>query len=1056
MKPIKLTMSAFGPYKKREIIDFRELKDHYLFLITGPTGAGKTTIFDAICYALYGETSGTDRPEKSIRCQNAPAEVLTEVEFTFELKGKEYTVYRRPKQERPKKSGEGTTEAPGEATLHMPNKERPITSLTGVTGKITDLIGLELNQFRQIMMIPQGEFRKLLTAPSSERTEILKRIFKTYLYSDLQRKFKEKSLELRKKIDQKALQRKNELLTLEYERDTTMGEEIHQELQKEYLNIEKLIVLINSSLKADMESLKEYKKIKEEKEEKLGKLYEERQKAVDNNEKLKDLEVLEKTLKQLEEEKETITKKEEELKQILRAEKIEPKRKYYLDRKKELEKKQQEIKNEKKAFEILVKEIETMEEEKKEVTSEAYKMVLENLNKEIIKLEEYQGVLKEVQEIQGKFEEAVLNQKKALAEHFEIKGEMENCKKELEGKQSIIEKYKGVEKKLYEKENELISLKQLGDLIKKNEEGMVNLIKLQEDVKEKEALYQKHEEAWKTADQDWKEKRRCYHLNQAANLAKELERGQPCPVCGSKEHPIPAKFSEKASTIEEVEQAERVVNEALDLRNNAEVALETIKVRKASAKEAVENYYAELNKIMDTDSPMLPEIFEMDKALITIHGIKIDQEKKEKSLLNTVEKLKADQKAYEEAEVKKAGLDKDYTLITQKEEKAKEKVLLEELRVNQLDTQRETMLKNIPRELRGEKTLANREKQLISERNLKEKRKDQVQEDYLKKHDEKTTMLAAITTGEKNLKGLTEQFDQEKNHYEKALEEQGMTEKDYLDFEMKLPIKAAIEKEIKDYNDEINSKKAAIIQQKLGIKEFETAKIDVLDQRIHDFKEKLTNLQDEMDDVKQRRTSNERIIRNMANINLEMEKEEEELKILGHISDVINGNNERKMPFERFILRTYLKDVLIAANQRFTSMTNGRYTLKLSDTVEDRRLSSGLDLEVFDRYSGLPRSVKTLSGGESFKASLSMALGLAEVVQAHAGGIMLDTVFIDEGFGTLDQESLDSAINCLIKLQDTGRLVGIISHVEELKERIQAQLVVSGDETGSQAEFRVS
>lgn len=1056
MKPIKLTMSAFGPYQETEVIDFRELKEHHLFLITGPTGAGKTSIFDGICYALYGETSGSDRPEKSIRCQSASSEVLTEVEFTFQLKGKEYTVHRRPKQERRKKSGEGMTEAPGEATLHLPKEERPITGITDVTGKITALLGLELSQFRQIMMIPQGEFRKLLVAPSNERTEILKRIFKTHLYSDLQRKFKEKSRDLEKKMEQKVLQRKNELLKLAYDPGASWGEEVHQELQKDDLNIDRIIVLVSTSLQADTETLINFQKIKEEEEQKQRKLYEERQKAVDNNQKLKDLEVLEKELKQLEEQKETIKKKEEDLEKIQKAEKVEPKRRYYLERNKEVEKKQKGIIEEKEALETLKKELETLEQEKKEVTSEFYTKDLENLKKEASKLEEYQTVLKEVKGINGEYKEADKRQKKALEELRAIKDQLEKYKKDMEANQKVMEKYKGAEKELYEKERERSALKQLITLLQKTEKSMINLSKLEEDVKTKASAFEKLEELWEKANHNWNEKRRRYHLNQAAYLAKKLELGKPCPVCGSEDHPVPAEFSEKACSIEEVDQAEAIVNDRAVAKNNAQMALETAKTRKISEEEVVESYYVELTKMLETDRDILSDDVGLSKEITVISQIKEEQEREEEFLNQAIKQLKKDHKTYEEAEKKKEDLHKELTALTEQEEKAKEKVQNEENIVNQLETRRETMLKNIPQELREEEALTNREEQVASVLKEKETRKDKILENYQKKHDEKTTMTASINTGEKTLKDLREHLDYEKKLYEKALNEQHITEEEYLNYEMEIPQKKGIEKELKDYHDALGNKKAAIVQQKSGIKDFEMAKIEVLDHRIEDSKEALRKLQDEMDIIKQRKLSNKTVIDNVEKLNKDMEKEEKAFKTLGHISDVISGNNEMKMPFERFILRSYLRDVLTAANLRFTSMTNGRYRLKLADSVEDRRTSGGLDLEVFDRYTGLPRSVKTLSGGESFKASLSMALGLAEVVQSHAGGIMLDTVFIDEGFGTLDQESLDSAINCLIDLQDAGRLVGIISHVEELKERIQAQLLVQGDESGSWTKFRVN
>ena len=1048
MKPIKLSMSAFGPYKETETIDFLELQDHHLFLITGPTGAGKTSIFDAICYALYGETSGSDRPEKSIRCQNASPNVLTEVEFTFELKGKPYTVYRRPKQERPKKSGDGLTEAPGEANLYMPREDRPITGLTGVTGRITDLVGLELNQFRQIMMIPQGEFRKLLVAKSDERTEILKRIFKTHLYGDLQRKFKEKSRELEKKIEQKVLQRKNELLTLDYDPKETFGEDLELELQKEHLNIERIIEIVKRSQHGDTEALINLTKMKEQEDNEQQKLYEQRQSAVDNNQKLTALEELEKDLKLLEDQKETFEKKEEEYKNIQQAEKIAPKQKYYQDRKKEVEEKHQGLDRERTAFETLLKELQSLDQEKEEVTSEIFMGELEALKKETSKLEEYREVLRDVKDISKEYEEAEKLRKQAEDQHRKLQEELAAAKAALAATQKVMEENREAAKSLYENEIKRSELKQLIALLKKAGKSLENLEALQEEEKMHETAYHQAEEAWEKADQHWKEKRRRYHLNQAANLAKELKDDEPCPVCGSADHPSPATFTEAPCTIEEVDQAEELVTRAAKDKSSAQMNLETARTRKLNAKETVDTHYRELEEI-------LPEDVKITKNPAAITKLTAEQEAKASSLNQKIIQLIKDKETFEQAEKKKAELDEAFEKLTEKEGQGKEKVQYHENAAKLLETKRDTMLKNIPVELTDEQALESRKLQVSSEMNRKEARKDRILEEYQKKHDERTKISASIATAEKALKGMEERLDQEKAFYHKALEEEGMTEEAFLYFQQKIPEKNGMEKELTDYHDALKNKKAAIAQQRSGIKDFEKAELEDMNLKIEGSKERLSKLLEDIDTVRQRKGSNHRILENVHGLNKDMEKEEKDFKTLGHIANVISGNNEMKLPFERFILRSYLRDVLTAANQRFTSMTNGRYTLKLADGIEDRRASSGLDLEVFDRYTGLPRSVKTLSGGESFKASLSMALGLAEVVQSHAGGIMLDTVFIDEGFGTLDQESLDNAINCLIDLQDAGRLVGIISHVEELKERIQAQLIVQGDETGSRTVFRL-
>ena len=1067
MKPVKLTMSAFGPYKEKEVIDFRELKNHHLFLITGPTGSGKTSIFDAICYALYGETSGTDRPEKSIRCQSSSQEVLTEVEFTFQLRGKEYTVYRRPKQERLKKSGEGTTEDKGDATLTLPDEDRPITGLTGVTAKVTDLLGLELSQFRQIMMIPQGEFRKLLVAKSDERTEILKRIFKTHLYGDLQRKCKEKSRELEGKIQQKVIQRRNEIAKLTVDESTPQGERLKGEMEKEHYNIETLIDLVKETLKEDADGLKSLEKIREQEEKIRDGLIEERQKAIGNNLKLKDLEKLEASLKTLEEQKDAMKIKEEDTDRIKKAEKVEPKRKSYLGRKNDVEKKKEELKVEKAALEDLEKVLATLKIAYDEVTSDAYKKQIEEGKKEAGKLVDYQAVLKEVNAIDADLKDGETKKKKAVEEHSEIKDNLAGCKKDLEDRKKIMEDHKGAEKTLYEKKNELSALRRLIELLKKTEKTMITLDGLKEDVRQKESAYLKADEAWKAADQSWKEKRRLYHLNQAAILAKELKEGAPCPVCGSEDHPMPAELSEEACTMEEVDKAEVLAEQKEKEKNSANITLETAKTKLESGEAEVENHYEELvgshygelavslaedKKTKSDDAETSPQIA---KDLKSITQLKEDQKKKEENLNTEITKLEKDKETYEEAEKKKIELDKDLEDLTGKEETAREKVLEEEKAVNLLETKRETMLKSIPEELREEKALLAREEKITSALKEKEKRKEKVEKDYQETLNEKAGKEASIESGEKTLKTMEERLTAEKALYEKALEEHHFTEDEYLRYEKMIPEKDGMEQELKEYHEGVANKKAAIEQQKSGIKDYELVKIEVLDEAIEEATKKLKDIRESMESIKHRSDSNRKIIYAVEALNQEMREEEREFRTLGHLSNVISGKNRENLPFERFILRSYLRDVLSAANQRFSAMTNGRYTLQLADGVDDRRTSGGLDLEVFDRYTGLPRSVKTLSGGESFKASLSMALGLAEVVQSYAGGIMLDTVFIDEGFGTLDQESLDSAISCLIALQDAGRLVGIISHVEELKERIQTQLIVSGDETGSRARFRV-
>lgn len=367
--------------------------------------------------------------------------------------------------------------------------------------------------------------------------------------------------------------------------------------------------------------------------------------------------------------------------------------------------------------------------------------------------------------------------------------------------------------------------------------------------------------------------------------------------------------------------------------------------------------------------------------------------------------------------------------------------------------QYDTFIKDIPKENQSLEPLLEEKNKISHTLKLQEEEKKFILNQY---NHEKETELQLMTQED----GLKEQV----NHLTESLQladdklqallkdhEIGSVETlmNLLSHTIQIP---SLEKAIKSYEDQM-----LLLKDKcLELQEFEEKTLydlSLLDDKIKALEEKEGKLNQEISDINKWISQHESIINQVAQIRKDILKSEQDYKVLAHLSDVINGKNAKNINLERFVQATYLEDILEVANSRLLKMTNNRYLLKIGQDVMDRRSGSGLDLEVDDSFTGQARSVKTLSGGESFKASLALALALAEVVQAYAGGIQLDTVFIDEGFGTLDQESLDSAINCLVDLQDSGRLVGIISHVSELKERIQTQLLVKPGDAGSTTEF---
>lgn len=1070
MRPLQLTISAFGPYKEREVIDFTKLQDHHLFLITGATGSGKTSIFDAICYALYGETSGTDRPERSIRCQNASLDFLTEVEFSFRLHSKEYRVQRKPKQEQPKKRGEGVTEVPGDALLYLPGVETPVTGLKNVTDKITELIGLELSQFRQIMMIPQGEFRKLLVAKSDERTEILKRIFKTHLYGDLQRKFKEKSRLLEDKIKLTTEQRKEEIHKLQYDAETETGRELEAELRAEFLSFDRILRLTNTQIEKDIESEGLLLSEKKSEEEKRDRLITRKGKAEDNNQKLKALEKLNEELGKLENEQVAITGLETEIGIMEKVEKIRPVKEAYRQRKDEAEEKAKALTADREMLEKLTEEVESLEEEKKTVTAKEYKDALDGMKARAGKLRDYLTVLGDVKEIQEAYQAEKSLSDQAKKAHEDLLTEVQECQGEIAANEKTLEQLKDTDKEFYEKNRELQQVENLLSGLEKVIRGTEEIEKLEKKKAQKEEALDGAKNKETEAETRVKTRKQRYHQNQAALLAKELQTEVPCPVCGSTEHPAPATLSEEACTLEDVEKAEDAYSKARKSLTDAQLAFENARTNVRHQQKELESDLKalkdpekskereELINLLEKEDNFLnpqkdPEKFKQNQQALIAYQ-KTTNEHKEELLLG-IEKVKENQKISESASKKLASKKKALEALQEQAEKAAKALQEKMTSLNTLDTKLKTRLEEVPGDLREEKSL--REKISHTEKELaeKEQRMNKVVEEYQKKYNRKNKKASAVEEGEKELKVRAQKEQAEKEKYDQALTEQELTEEEFLFYLEKLPKKPTLEKQVKEYYETLHGTKSSIKQQKSNITSFETEDIEAYNQEIHKLNEILTEKQNLLETVKLRKRGNEAVVVKVEELNFAIAKEEKEYRTVGHLAEVIGGKNRENLPFERYILRSYLSDVLRVANHRFEPMTGGRYALKLAEGVEDKRTSAGLDLEVFDRYTGLPRSVKTLSGGESFKASLSMALGLAEVVQSHAGGIMLDTVFIDEGFGTLDQESLDSAINCLIDLQDAGRLVGIISHVEELKERIQAQLIVEGDETGSRADFRV-
>ena len=1095
MKPKKLVISAFGPYGEKTVVDFEKLGEKGLYLITGDTGAGKTTLFDAITFALYGEASGNVRETGMFRSKYAPEDVPTYVELTFIYQGKDYKVTRNPEYLRPKGRGTGFTLQKAEAELVFPDGRQPVTKTREVTKAITELMGLDYRQFTQIAMIAQGDFQKLLLAGTTERGEIFRQIFHTGIYQDIENRLRDAVKGKWKEYDGMRLS------ILQYLGDAFISEDPQAEAEWKELKKAKFegktirgIQLLVDAIKRQEDSLREVKDHINglDKEIKaasrgLGEVQQKQKMKKNLEAKQEQLEVLVPKVTEAEEQKKEAEEAAggcellaEEIRG-LRAQKdgLEA----FIKKKKTAGENADQIEKEKESAGRLNTEKASLEQAVQE-----NKEARESLKGVEAQKERLQSILKEVQDKAKQLEdgENALNQavieknvgEKKVAELEKNENELALQKEELKKKETALTELAGTELvlqvragQLREFQTQVVQLEQaerrLGETQDKYEKAVVER-------NEEREVYNQLEQAFLDA--------------QAGLLAKHLKEGEKCPVCGSLHHPQLAVIADQVPDKKVLDRKREILE--LKEKNVQQLSAQAgqMKEQLGDLREQYKNkggqifgdFWNEISEVPDMEG------FGTEKSAAESQDVI-------KVKMHLAEELSSCDQKLKEAQAAKESLEKcqkELAALEQMEKALRDKLLKtrniyssaagslsllikQSIEILQLEKQQEDL-----QSVQIQSGIQDTQQMLVwikaAYMQLKEENRDALEavQAEIRKNREKADILDHLQIQAEKLeirqKTLSDSISQKALDIQKLeiqleelkrqIEEESQVYGFMTTYEIDAVLKAKTEKKqvleknlkradetLGQLKQQCESLKSSIETLKSQISSTVESSEDEIQAKINTFSEEKKNWEEVYSRQFSQLQSNRRIYEAVQGQLEKMAAAEQEYVWMRALSDTAGGtlSGKRKIELETYVQMAYFDRILRRANLRLMTMSSGQYELKRQENGESKKEKAGLELNVIDHYNGTERSVKTLSGGESFQASLSLALGLSDEIQAGAGGIRLDAMFVDEGFGSLDEDSLNQAIRSLNDLAEGQRLVGIISHVGELKDRIERKIIVT-------------
>jgi DNA repair protein SbcC/Rad50 len=1050
MKPVYVKMSAFGSYASEETVDFTDV-NHGIFLITGDTGAGKTTIFDAITYALYDQTSGGKRDGEMMRSQFADDDVRTFVELKFIYNGETYIITRSPRQERnsKRKNKDGdytkTLDQPG-VELIMPDGMPYRGKIKETNQKIIDSIGLDVNQFTQIAMIAQGDFLKLLHAPSKERKEIFSKIFNTRIYWRIEEELKNSAKSIYGKLEDNRKDILREMDNVQCINGSNYEVEWNTMTRFSESNPELQITIVQQIVNEAKQKEGNVTKELNENQAALSLVITELKQAEETNKLFTALEKEQSSKAVLDskaDEMESLKNKKDSAK---KASIVEPKEKAYLNKQEERKSCDKRIADIK---EWLEKSNVILENRRRisEAAEAEYKRLNPELATRISKINDFLPKYQLLEEMNDAFD-AISKNRQSTQEDFDTISE--NIKNITESQNKLNSE----QQSLKSVAESLQLLSQLVERLGDKKASLENLLTVMQTLQKYKKAYQDAEQECNIAEAAAREKSDHYDSiyqkfieGQAGILAHELKEGCPCPVCGSTSHPQIASFTDGGISQKDLQKAK---NE----KETAEKALENRKNAMHQAKQSFENQKvkAELegkrcvNLEFDVDQITTDDIKEI--IIECTEQFNSETEKKNKAVIA--------KQSFERNEAELKQLKENLEANLQKKESAA--TALKEVEIKSAEAS--INIKNMKASLIYET------KQAAEEELAASKARTQILEtavadsskSYQVMLEETNQKQGNLKTEETGLIRLSEEETKLQKDFDQELLRQGFTDMDAYHSSIMSAAKIdELDQTYQKYREEV-------IQVDISLKHFmdlTAGKTKVHTASMDEKKSELETAKSQLDELAKSvfgiRSHNEKVIENVVKLYEVRKKMKGEYSIINRLETTATGKaGLKRLNFQTYIQRRYFNSILSEANKRLFIMSNGQFILKCRNMEAlSNQGEVGLDLDVYSMVNDQTRDVKTLSGGESFMAALAMALGMADIIQNTAGSIHIDTMFIDEGFGSLSDETRMQAINILNGLSEGKRLVGIISHVSELKAQIGTKLIVTKNDKGSKVKWEI-